>query len=56
MITYYLTFAGSDYPCDHEEYVDIDDAYDMAEVHSKATKQAVNIYENNAIISVIRNF
>jgi hypothetical protein len=56
MNTYYLTFTGSDNPCDGEEYVNLDDAYDMADYYSEQNKQSVNIYENDAIISVIRNF
>lgn len=56
MTTYYLTFVDSDYPCDHEEYVNIDDAYDMAEAISSAAKSAVNIYENDTIIAVVKNF
>ena len=56
MNTYYLTFTGSENPCDGEEYVNLDDAYDMADYYSGQNKQAVNIYENNAIMAVVKNF
>jgi hypothetical protein len=54
--SYFLTFHISDYPCDHTEYVNIDDAYDAADIISASTHQAVNIYENNAHFALVRNY
>ena len=56
MNTYYLTWGGCDSPTDFTVYENLDEAYDTAEAYSAHAKRAVNIYENDAIMAVIRNF
>lgn len=60
MTTYSLVFSESGINIDGNEYIDLDQAYDVAEMYSAEQRRAVTIVECQGIavyeIARVRNF